>query len=38
MKPALWAAMTPTSQTWPLEQLLEELQAERKALSTRKRS
>ena len=37
MKPALWAALTPTSETWPLAQLLEELQAERKALSKRKR-
>lgn len=37
MKPALWAALTPTSETWPLSHLLEELQAERKALSRRKR-
>jgi len=36
MKTALWAALTPTSETWPLGQLLEELQAERKALSKRK--
>jgi len=37
MKAALWAALTPTSETWMLAQLLEELQAERKALSKRKR-
>ena len=35
MKPALWAALTPTSETWPLGRLLEELQAERNALATR---
>lgn len=33
MQQALWAALTPTSETWPLIQLLNELQAERKALS-----
>ena len=33
MQQALWAVLTPTSETWPLEQLLAELQAERKALS-----
>jgi len=33
MQQALWAALTPTSETWPLNQLLKELQAERKALS-----
>ena len=33
MQQALWAALTPTSETWPLPQLLAELQAERKALS-----
>lgn len=37
MKPALWAAVTPTSETWPLAQLLEELQAERNALAKRRR-
>ena len=37
MKQALWATLTPTSETWPLGQLLEELQAERKALSKRAR-
>lgn len=34
MQQALWAALTPTSETWPLASLLSELQAERKALST----
>lgn len=33
MKKALWAVATPTSTTWPLKQLLAELEAERKALS-----
>ncbi len=33
MQQALWAALTPTSETWPLASLLSELQAERKALS-----
>ena len=33
MQKALWAALTPTSETWPLAQLLDELQAERNALS-----
>jgi len=37
MKPALWAALTPTSEAWPLSHLLGELQVERKALSKRKR-
>jgi hypothetical protein len=32
MRPALWAVLTPTSETWPLKKLLGELQAERKAL------
>lgn len=35
MPQSLWAALTPTSETWPLGQLLNELQAERKALSER---
>jgi ornithine carbamoyltransferase len=35
MQQSLWAALTPTSETWPLAQLLTELQAERKALSKR---
>ena len=33
MQQSLWAALTPTSETWTMQQLLEELQAERKALS-----
>jgi hypothetical protein len=35
MQPALWAALTPTSATWPLSRLLAELQAERRALAKR---
>ena len=35
MQPALWAALTPTSETWTLGDLLDELQAERKALAQR---
>ena len=37
MQQALWAALTPTSETWPLSQLLAELQAERRALAKRKK-
>jgi hypothetical protein len=37
MQQSLWAALTPTSETWPLGQLLSELQAERKALSERRK-
>jgi len=37
MKQSLWAALTPTSETWPLERLLEELNKERRALSGKKR-
>lgn len=37
MKQALWAALTPTSETWTLDGLLEELNKERKALSGKKR-
>ena len=33
MRQALWAALTPTSETWSLGQLLKELSAERTALS-----
>ncbi len=33
MRQALWAALTPTSETWPLGRLLKELSAERSALS-----
>ena len=35
MKQALWATLTPTSETWPLGQLLSELAAEREALKGR---
>ena len=37
MKQALWAALTPTSETWTLDGLLDELNKERKALSGKKR-
>lgn len=37
MQQSLWAALTPTSETWPLAQLLTELQAERKAMSRRRK-
>lgn len=33
MQQSLWAALTPTSETWPVARLLAELQVERKALS-----
>lgn len=33
MQQALWAALTPTSETWPLDKLLAELAAERRALA-----
>jgi hypothetical protein len=36
MQPALWAALTPTSESWPLKRLLAELEAERRALSERR--
>ena len=36
MQSSLWAALTPTSETWPLAKLLAELQAERRALSGRR--
>jgi hypothetical protein len=37
MQQVLWAALTPTSESWRLDQLLKELQAERKTLSKRKK-
>jgi len=37
MKNALWAALTPTSQTWTLGALLNELAAERDQLAARRR-
>ena len=33
MRQALWATLTPTSETWPLGQLLKELSAERAAIA-----
>jgi hypothetical protein len=36
MQPALWACLTPVSETWPLEQLLTELARERVAMEKRK--
>lgn len=37
MRQALWATLTPTSESWPLSQLLAELQAERDAMAKRTR-
>ena len=37
MKPALWATLTPTSETWPLQDLLKELAAERQAMQNHKK-
>jgi hypothetical protein len=37
MQKALWATLTPTSETWALNALLEELSAENKAISERTR-
>jgi hypothetical protein len=36
MKQALWATLTPTSETWTLQSLLKELAAEQKAMQARK--
>jgi hypothetical protein len=36
MKPALWATLTPTSESWTLRALLAELSAERQALQKKK--
>jgi hypothetical protein len=36
MKPVMWAALTPTSETWSLKSLLAELAAERKAMAQKK--
>jgi hypothetical protein len=36
MKQALWATLTPISETWPLQNLLQELAAEHKAMQARK--
>jgi hypothetical protein len=37
MQQPLWATLTPTSETWPLQRLLEELAAERRAMQQRKK-
>ena len=36
MRQALWAALTPTSETWPLKDLLAELSAERRELKLKR--
>jgi hypothetical protein len=36
MKPALWATLTPISETWPLQNLLQELAAEHKAMAAQR--
>jgi hypothetical protein len=37
MQASLWAALTPTSETWTLKALLEELSAERRQLAGSRR-
>jgi len=37
MKPTLWATLTPTSETWTIQSLLNELAAEHEAMQKRKR-
>ncbi len=37
MKPTLWATLTPTSETWTIQSLLNELAAEHAAMQKRKR-
>ena len=37
MKPALWAALTPTSETWTIQNLLIELAAEHREMHKRKK-
>ncbi len=37
MKPTLWATLTPISETWSIQSLLNELAAEHKAMQKRKR-
>ena len=37
MKQTLWATLTPTSETWTIQSLLNELVAEHKAMQQRKR-
>jgi hypothetical protein len=36
MQPALWACLTPVSETWPLQQLLTELAREREAMQKKR--
>jgi hypothetical protein len=36
MKPPLWATLTPTSETWTVQDLLKELAAEHLAMQQRK--
>jgi hypothetical protein len=36
MKPVLWAVLTPTSETWTLKSLLDELAAERRAMQQKR--
>ena len=36
MKQPLWATLTPTSETWPIKDLLKELAAEHRAMQQRK--
>jgi hypothetical protein len=36
MQPPLWATLTPTSETWPIQNLLKELAAEHRAMQTKK--
>lgn len=38
MKPPLWATLTPTSETWTIEDLLKELAAEHRAMQNKKRA
>lgn len=37
MQQPLWATLTPTSETWPIQDLLKELAAEHRAMQKRKR-
>jgi hypothetical protein len=37
MKPTLWATLTPTSETWTIQNLLSELAAEHREMQKRKR-
>ena len=37
MQQPLWATLTPTSETWPIQELLKELAAEHRAMQARKK-